>query len=82
MRQFLAILLVFCVVIPASAASPSGWNQAMRSATLTAVENALLHYYFIDRFRKMRAAIEANRIRLNQIQQPDAFADAVTKVLY
>lgn len=82
MRQFLAILLLFCVVIPASAASPSDWNQATRSATLTAVENALSHYYFVDRVPKMRAAIEANRTRLDQIQQPDAFADAVTKVLY
>lgn len=82
MRQFLAILLVICVVIPASAASPSDWNQATRSATLTAIENALSHYYFIDRVPKMRATIEANRVRLDQIQQPDAFADAVTKVLY
>jgi hypothetical protein len=82
MRQFLATQLVFCVVIPASAASLSEWNQAMRSSTLTAAENALSHYYFIDRVHKMRAVIEANRTRLDQIQQPDAFANAVTKVLY
>jgi C-terminal processing protease CtpA/Prc len=54
----------------------------MRGDVLTKMEASLQGYFFIDRVPKIRTAVEANRVRLVAIQDPDAFADAVTRVLY
>ncbi len=86
MRKSFAVALVvmfcLCGVSAESPAQSAGWSEGTRETVLTAVEAALTHYYFVDRVPKMQAAIEANRSSLIRIQNPNTFAEAVTKVLY
>jgi retinol-binding protein 3 len=72
-------LLVNPRTVVAQTATPAGsaWTTT-RAEVLARAERALENYYYTDRIAALRAAIEANRRVLMQIDNPKQFADALT----
>ena len=81
MKRLLALTLVLCAATPTASAPSGPWNAAVRDQLITQMETALRDYFFVDRVPKLRAALEANRAKLVAIDEPDAYAEAASRVL-
>ena len=68
------------VVVEAPAAT--AFTTADRAAVLDSASKALGHYAFTSRIAPLRAVLAANRASYLQIDDPQAFADAITAGLY
>jgi retinol-binding protein 3 len=70
------------VTAPAAPSAAVTFTVADRAAVLDAAAKALGHYAFHDRIAPLRAVLIDNRASYLQIDDPQAFADAVTAGLY
>src|ERR1700761_3602106 len=84
-----ASALIFAVALigaTAPAAEPTApavpFSAADRASVLDAASKALGHYAFPARIAPLRAVLATNRAAYLQIDDPQAFADAVTAGLY
>lgn len=61
---------------------PVAFNGATRAKLLDAIERQLAHYTFQEKVEAIRADFNAHRSEFDAIEQPQAFASAVSDELY
>ena len=80
----LVLGLLLALASPSAAHSPSPaatLSPEMRSQTITGIEHALEGYFFVERIPRIKAALEANRTKLEAVADPHAFTKALNAVL-
>lgn len=83
-RSFVALApaLALCGALPALAAAPPDFTVAQREQILTGISQDLGNYIYPGVTEKVRKALASDRARLTAIDDPQAFARAVSDELH